>query len=265
MPPIYNCGGGGNMDSGKDLITAQVLADTLDLSVETIWRYTRTNKIPSVKLGDRQYRYNLDKVMQALSGVVKEKHPDYKTESKIYTYQDYLELPEEPGVRYEILEGELVKEPSPNLLHQRISRELEFLLISYFKQTDPKGEVFDAPLDVTFQDRTVVQPDILYVGGNKLNIMKKARIDGAPTLTVEIISESSWRKDRMRKLQIYQKAGVQHYWLVNPLDNTFECFALKDGVYSLVASGMDDDVVEHPDFPGLVIPLAEFWYDPSQP
>ncbi len=253
------------MDNEKDLITAQVLADALDLSVETIWRYTRNNKIPYVQLGERQYRYNLNKVVQALSGVVNETHPDYKIKSKAYTYQDYLALPEEPGFRYEILEGELVKEPSPSLLHQRISRELEFLLITYFKQTDSKGEVFDAPLDVTFEDITVVQPDILYVAGSRLEIMKKTRIDGAPTLTVEIISDSSWRKDRMRKLQIYQKAGVQHYWLVNPLDNTFECFALKDGIYSLVALGMDDDVVEHPDFPGLFIPLTELWYDPTQP
>ncbi|MDW7650293.1 MAG: Uma2 family endonuclease [Bacillota bacterium] len=252
------------MDDKKDLMTAKDLADALDLSVETIWRYTRANRIPYMKLGERQYRYKLEEVTQALASVVKENDQDYNTETKTYTYEDYLALPNEPGFRYEVLEGELVKEPSPNLLHQRISRELEFLLITYFKQTDPKGEVFDAPLDVTFGEITVVQPDILYVAGDHLPIMKKTRIDGAPTLTVEIISESSRRKDRMRKLQIYQKAGVLHYWLVNPLDHTFECFALRDGVYALVATGMDDDVVEHPDFPGLTVSLAELWYDPTQ-
>lgn len=253
------------MNNGKDLVTAEFLADALDLSVETIWRYTRTNRIPYVKLGERQYRYHVGEVTQALSSVVTEKSQDYKMETKIYTYQDYLTLPEERGFRYEVLEGELVKEASPNLLHQRISRELEFLIITYFKQTDPKGEVFYAPLDVTFGDKTVVQPDILYVAGSRLAIMKKNRIDGAPTLTVEIISDSSWRKDRIRKLRVYQKAGVLHYWLVNPLDQTFECFVLRDGNYSLVASGMDDDVVEHPDFPGLAIPLAELWHDPTEP
>jgi Uma2 family endonuclease len=82
-----------------------------------------------------------------------------------YTYQDYLELPEEPGFRYELLEGELVKDPTPTPLYQRVSRELKFLLLIYFRQTDPEGEIFNAPLDVTFQDTTVVQPDILYVSG----------------------------------------------------------------------------------------------------
>lgn len=252
------------MDKGKDLITAQVLADTLGLAVETIWRYTRSKRIPYVKLGERQYRYNLHEVMQTLSGAVEAKNEDYQTEAKKYTYQDYLALPEEPGFRYELLEGQLIKDPSPNLLHQRISRELSLILILYFRQVDPQGEIFNAPLDVTFQDITVVQPDILYISGNQLEIMRKARIDGAPTLTVEIMSESSRRRDRMQKLQIYQKAKVQHYWLVDPQDKTFECFALKDGVYSLAVIAADDSILEHPDFPGLTIPLAELWYDPTQ-
>ena len=58
-------------------------------------------------------------------------------------------------------------------------------------------------------------------------------------------------------MSIYQRAGVKHYWLVSPEDKTMECFALKDAVYALVASGMDEDTVEHPDFPGLVMALAK--------
>ena len=37
-------------------LTAYELADLLNLSVETIWRYTRENKIPVIKLGKKQYR-----------------------------------------------------------------------------------------------------------------------------------------------------------------------------------------------------------------
>ncbi len=55
---------------------------------------------------------------------------------------------------------------------------------------------------------------------------------------------------------IYQDAQVRHYWLVNPDEKSLECFALRGGVYALVASGMDEEVVEHPDFPELVIDLG---------
>ncbi len=249
------------MSGYKELITAHRLAEALDLSVETVWRYTREKKIPYVELGSKQYRYKLNDVMRALAGsTVQEKERNYKAEvKKGYTYQDYLELPDEPGYRFEILEGELIKEPSPNVMHQRASRRLQRILEDYFWTIDPAGEIFDAPLDVTFQDTTVVQPDLFYVSGKQGQIIKDARIDGSPTLVVEIISPSTSRKDRLKKLQIYQRAQVQHYWLVNPDEKTLECFSLREGVYSLVATGLDDDVVAHPDFSGLSVELELLW------
>ena len=245
----------------KELVTAQVLAEALDLSVETIWRYTRENKIPYIELGKKQYRYKLADVIKALTGsTIQEESPQYKAGPvKGLTYQDYLELPEEPGYRFEILEGELIKEPSPNVIHQRVSRRLQRILEDYFWKVDSEGEVFVAPLDVTFLDITVVQPDIFYVSGEQKLIIKDTRIDGQPTLIVEILSPSTSRKDRLRKLRIYQQAEVQHYWLVNPEEKTLECFSLQDGTYALVAAGMEEEVVEHPSFAGLSIPLKALW------
>ena len=250
----------------QELITAQALAEALNLSVETIWKYTREQKIPYIDLGGRQYRYKLDEVMKALTGstakdtLLREPPAGYQAETgKKLTYQDYLLLPEEPGYRYEILEGMLVKEPSPNVGHQRASRQLQRILEDYFWEFDPEGEIFDAPLDVTFLDVTVVQPDIFYVSGEQKKIIQEARIDGPPALVVEIISPSSSRKDRLQKLRIYQKEKVPHYWLVNPEEKTLECFALRDGAYALIAAGMDEDVVEHPDFEGLAVPLKKLW------
>jgi len=212
-------------------------------------------------LGNKQYRYKLKDVISSLSGSsVQENTAGYSPDSsKRYTYQEYLALPEEPGYRYEILEGLLVKEPSPNVLHQRVSRRLQRILEDYFWAYDPDGEVFNAPLDVTFQDITVVQPDIFYISKEQKKIVKEARIDGPPTLVVEIQSPSSRRKDRLQKLRIYQNVKVQHYWLVNPEEKTLECFSLRDGTYALVAAGLDEDTVCHPDFTGLTVDLKTLW------
>jgi len=249
------------MTINKELITAQVLAEFLDLSVETIWRYTRENKIPCIELGSRQYRYKLDDVIKALRGDdIRENTVPYETKpARKLTYQDYLDIPEEPGYRFEILDGMLIKEPSPNVMHQRASRKLQRILEDYFWEVDSEGEIFDAPLDVTLLDYNVVQPDIFYISGEQQLIVKDTRIDGAPDLVVEILSLSSHRKDRLQKMQIYQRAKVKHYWLVDPQEKTFECFAWHDGVYALVVSGLDEDVVEHPHFEGLSINLKFLW------
>lgn len=247
----------------NDLITAQSLAQALNLSVETIWRYTREKKIPYVELGNKQYRYKIDEVMRALTNsTANESMTEYKAQTgKNYTYQDYLNLPEEPGYRFEILEGILVKEPSPNVIHQRVSRRLQRILEDYFWENDPEGEIFDAPLDVTFHDVTVVQPDLFYISSEQKQMVKETRIDGPPTLVVEVLYPSSSRKDRLQKLQIYQKVQVKHYWIVDPKEKTLECFALLDGFYSLVVTGMDEDIVEHPNFIGLSIPLGPLWLE----
>jgi Uma2 family endonuclease len=144
-------------------------------------------------------------------------------------------------------------------MHQRASRKLQRILEDYFEEVDPEGEVFDAPLDVTPLDFNVVQPDLFYVSGEQKLIVKEARIDGQPALVVEIMSPSSARKDRLQKMRIYQKAQVQHYWLLDPQEKTLECFAWRDGVYALVASGMDEDIMEHPNFAGLSIALKSLW------
>jgi len=250
------------MSGTKEMITAQVLAEELNLSVETIWRYTREKKIPFIELGTKHYRYRLADVIRALTdSTVEESKADYITkDKKDVTYQDYLKIPEEPGYQFEVLEGSLVKEPSPNVMHQRVSRRMQRTLEDYFRKVDPEGEIFDAPLDVTLSDTTVVQPDLFYIAGSQNVIIKEKRIDGPPVLVVEILSPYNLRKDRLQKLQIYQKAQVKHYWLVNPEERTLECFALRGGAYTLLVSGMDKDVIEHPDFTDLSISLEKLWY-----
>ncbi len=250
------------MAGNKEIITAQEMAEALGLSVDTIWRYTRENRIPCIELGSRQYRYKLDDVINALSGAeIQENSALYDTrDSKKLTYDDYLLLEDEPGYRFEIIDGMLIKEPSPNVIHQRVSLKLIRILQDYFWQTDPDGEVFISPLDVTLTNTNVVQPDLFYISSDQESIIKDTRVDGPPTLAVEVLSPSTSRKDRFQKMRIYQKTQVQHYWLVNPMEKTLECFVLRDGIYALIASGMDEDLVEHPDFTGLKIELGNLWH-----
>jgi Uma2 family endonuclease len=254
---------GDYMKGEGTLITAQALADALDLSVETIWRYTREKQIPFVVLGKKQYRYYYQEVVAALkSASVRETEPAYQVDTaKQYTYQEYLKLENVPGYRHEILEGALIREPSPNVLHQRVVGRLHLVLNEYFRQKDPDGEVFLAPLDVVFSEYTVVQPDLLYVSCEQ-HIIKDTRIEGAPKLVVEVLSPSNGRKDRLQKLHIYREAGVEHFWIINPHEKTVECFSLRDGLYALVASGMEDDILKHPNFDGLSIELKSLWQKP---
>jgi len=247
------------------LLTAHELAEMLSLSVDTIWRYTRQKKIPAVELGERQYRYKKEAVLAALasSGLAsRERRPHYPGEGG-FTYEDYLQVPEEPGYRFEVLEGFLVKEPSPSVHHQRVLRELGYQLLDYFRGSDPEGEVFLAPLDNTLSNSTVVQPDILYVPGARRGILREERVDGPCELVVEVMSPCNRRKDRVQKMEVYRKAGVPHFWLVDPEDDLLEAFVLKDGCYVRVFAGGPGDEFAHPGFPGLALDLDRVFHRPG--
>ncbi|MFO8059601.1 MAG: Uma2 family endonuclease [Bacillota bacterium] len=247
------------------LLTARELAETLSLSVETIWRYTRQGKIPAVKLAGRQYRYEREAVLAALSagGPTVEEEPVRYSGQGGYTYEDYLQLAEEPGYRFEILEGHLVREPAPSLQHQRVSRRLGRKLMDFFASFDPEGEFFFAPVDVTLTPDNVVQPDLLFVSGARREIMREECIDGPCDLVVEIMSPSNRRKDRLQKMTIYRRAGIPHYWLADPEDSTLEAYTLRDGDYALVVAAGPGDSFTHPEFPGLSLDLDEIFSRPE--
>ena len=139
----------------------------------------------------------------------------YKLDDK-FTYRHYLSW--DSDTRYEIIDGIAYAMASPTARHQGISRELMVLIYEFLK--DKSCEVYAAPFDVRLfpeedkSDTTVVQPDILVVcDTSKLSDGKACK--GAPDLIIEILSESSVIMDRKVKAEIYRKAGVKEYWIVN--------------------------------------------------
>ncbi|GJQ58905.1 MAG: Uma2 family endonuclease [Candidatus Scalindua sp. AMX11] len=68
----------------------------------------------------------------------------------------------------------LVINPSPTTYHQWISRKIEFEL-EKFVEEKKLGCVFDAPLDVYFDETNLLQPDILFIAKNRLDICNSPR------------------------------------------------------------------------------------------
>ena len=162
---------------------------------------------------------------------IKETAPSYPAEKKIYTYEDYVLLPDD-GNRYEIIEGELFMSPAPKVKHQRVSRILEFKLVTYVEQ-HRSGEVFDAPCDVVFTKQDTVQPDIIFIANSNKTIITEDNIQGAPDLLIEILSKSTAYNDLVSKKDLYEKFGVKEYWIVDPMKEWIEIYLLTEGKYQL--------------------------------
>ena len=158
---------------------------------------------------------------------------------KHYTWSDYEGWNDD--VRYELLDGIPYMLSAPLLIHQSIVVELTLQLASFLKGKSCK--LFTAPCDVRLNandgDDTVVQPDLLVVCDmSKLD--GKACV-GAPDLVIEVMSPSSSRQDKVIKFNLYRKADVREYWIVDADTRTVQICILKDGNY-IIEAYADTDI-----------------------
>jgi Uma2 family endonuclease len=130
------------------------------------------------------------------------------------TWRDTQTMPED-GRIYEAIGGELHVTPAPKPRHEWVRMNLVYALLDLIVRPG-LGRIFTAPIGVEFPDTEEgVQPDILIVSTERLNIVREDWIQGAPDLAIEILSPSTARRDRTVKLDLYRRQGVAEYWIVD--------------------------------------------------
>ena len=172
------------------------------------------------------------------------------------TYEDYLKTSDDE--RWELLNGELVMVPSPNMPHQEVATDLVTLLNTFVKERG-LGRVYSAPTDVVLSDTNVVQPDLLFVSRQREQIITHANIQGAPDLAVEIRSPSTDELDRTVKRKLYADHGVKEYWLVDPDAMTVTVLALGEGVFEEAAAYCKGQTLTSPTLRGFSVDLDDIF------
>lgn len=131
------------------------------------------------------------------------------------TYKDFAELPDD-GKHYELIEGELILNPTPIPRHQRIAFKIALHLQLYFMEQGG-GEAFIAPLDVVLADDVVLEPDVMVIRSERMSIVGETNIQGAPNIVVEVLSDRTRKRDEIVKRKLYERYGVDEYWIVDPV------------------------------------------------
>jgi Uma2 family endonuclease len=122
-------------------------------------------------------------------------------------------LPDD-GIRYEVVDGELLVSPSPRLVHQRAVSTL-WKILHEFTRTHALGETLMSPADIEFSPRRMVQPDAFVaplINGRRPREWRELR---HLLLVAEVLSPRTARSDRHIKRRLYQEEGVPQYWMVD--------------------------------------------------
>ena len=143
------------------------------------------------------------------------------------TIEEFKKLPYE---RAELIDGVVfVNEPAPSYGHQ--DNALEILnAIKNHTNKNKNGKVLMAPLDV-FIGSECVQPDILFVVAERMDIIKNDGVHGTPDVIFEIISPYNVYRDTKEKFDLYEKFGVKEYFIVFPEDKTVFKYLLVNAEY----------------------------------
>ncbi len=151
-----------------------------------------------------------------------------------YTYADYLTWWFDE--RVELIKGKLFKmSPAPNTRHQKIAKEIVFLLETHIRKSRCGCEGFCAPFDVRLpkdgqnkddEITTVVQPDICVIcDPSKLD---ERGCVGAPEFIVEILNPGKCQREFVTNFNVYEKAGVSEYWVIDPDHQHILSYILND-------------------------------------
>lgn len=172
-----------------------------------------------------------------------------------YTLEDYYSLPDK--IRAELIDGEFYYMSAPGRVHQKLLGEIYYEIKSHIRRKKGLCEVYLSPFDVFLDkdEKTVVQPDLL-VACNP-DMLDDKGLYGAPDFVLEIISQTTGKKDYTLKLNKYCNAGVREYWIVDPIKGRIVTYVFNGNDMDMRIWGIHDRIpVEI--FGDLEIDFGEF-------
>lgn len=182
-----------------------------------------------------------------------------------YTFADCMVWDESEWT--EIIDGRAVMMAPPSRVHQAISGELFRQLANYLE--GKKCRVYHAPFAVRLFEQdgdtpedvdTMVEPDISVVCD--LDKLDKYGCKGAPSMVAEIISPSTRRHDRLVKLNLYQRAGIREYWIVDPDTRSVQVFLPDEsGALRIYEDYGREDIAKVNVLDGCFIDLAKVFQE----
>lgn len=161
----------------------------------------------------------------------------------------------------ELIGGELLVQPRPTLLHAGAASALGEELGPPFKRGrgGPGGWIILDEPELHLNDDVLVA-DIAGWRRERLpEIPDVAAATLAPDWVCEVLSVSTERIDRGKKLRVYAREAVKHVWLVNPTTKTLELLGLDGAHYRILSVFDGEESVRAVPFDAIALDLRVVW------
>jgi Uma2 family endonuclease len=181
--------------------------------------------------------------------------------AKRWTLAELVALPDDPWIRYELIDGELHVAKAPGDDHCTVQLVCGGALGDWSLETG-LGRAMTTP-GVIFSEGNSVIPDIIWLSHERYAAIRgpDRHLHGAPELIVEVLSPgaANERRDREAKLRLYSRFGVAEYWIIDLRARAVDVYRQQDGALRLAATVGDNETLTSPLLPGFALPLARLF------
>jgi Uma2 family endonuclease len=151
-----------------------------------------------------------------------------QTAPRLMTAEELAELPEQPGIRYELVRGEL-RCMSPSFALPGVVAAMALTLLGHHVRERKLGicGTADSGLKLASNPDTVRAPDVWFVRTEHIppgGIPDDSFWPGVPDLAIEVLSPSDRFSKVMEKMRDYLDAGTPLVWVFDPVGRTSAIF-----------------------------------------
>ena len=175
------------------------------------------------------------------------------------SYEEFLDWADEDTLA-EWVEGEVIVTSPASEPHQNLVGFLSSVLRTFVEQHE-LGQLLVAPFQMKLET-SGREPDLLFIGSDRLDRVHRTYLDGPADLAIEIVSPESAGRERGEKYYEYEAAGIPEYWLLDPQTARAEFYQLgPEGQYRLVAPDTEG-VYRSAVLPGFWLRVDWLWQQP---
>jgi Uma2 family endonuclease len=176
--------------------------------------------------------------------------------ARIWTADEFIEWLE-PGGRAELIDGEVFMHPPVNIRHANLVNFFDRLLGLYV-EAKHGGVVHRETWVVRLSARRVVLPDVAYFTRSQAAQLCETYSPVAPAFAIEVLSPSSFDRDRIWKFSAYEERGVKEYWVIDP--EKLEHHFFRRGAECFTEFAVNEEVIHSHTLPGFWVERR--WLDP---
>ncbi len=166
----------------------------------------------------------------------------------LVTFETFCDLVED-GQKADLIDGVIFMASPDSKKANSLNLFLGNLLDGYIGAKEIDGDVFISRYACRINAVRAPEPDVGYVRPERIHLLHETYMDGGPDIAVEIVARDSRTRDYSEKYDLYKAAGVQEYWIIDPLQKRVTFLRLRDGDYEEMA--LDSNIFRSEVLPGF--------------